>query len=135
MSINDGRVVSNFAVQALMGEDITLYGDGLQTRSFCYVTDLIDGIFKMAMTESVIDKPINLGNPRKITMIELAELIIQITNSKSKLVFKPLPEDDPKQREPDINSARNILSWEPSVTLEEGVTKTVNYFETLLRNN
>ena len=135
MSINDGRVVSNFAVQALMGEDITLYGDGLQTRSFCYVTDLIDGIFKMAMTESVIDKPINLGNPRKITMIELAELIIQITNSKSKLVFKPLPEDDPKQREPDINSARKILSWEPSVTLEEGVTKTVNYFETLLRNN
>ena len=89
----------------------------------------------MAMTESVIDKPINLGNPRKITMIELAELIIQITNSKSKLVFKPLPEDDPKQREPDINSARKILSWEPSVTLEEGVTKTVNYFETLLRNN
>jgi UDP-glucuronate decarboxylase len=134
MSINDGRVVSNFAVQALKGEDITLYGDGLQTRSFCYVTDLIEGIFKMAMTESVIDKPINLGNPRKITMIELAQLIIQITNSNSKLIFKPLPEDDPKQREPDINSARKILNWEPSVSLEEGVAKTVSYFETLLGN-
>ena len=133
MHPNDGRVVSNFIVQALRSEDITIYGNGQQTRSFCYVDDLIEGFVRMMGTEKGIIGPINLGNPGEFTMLELAEKIIQLTESKSKLVFQPLPPDDPKQRQPDIALAKQNLSWEPKVDLDDGLKETVSYFRELLR--
>lgn len=128
MAVGDGRVVSNFIVQALQGNPITIYGQGNQTRSFCFVTDLIDGIYKMLMVENRLDSPINLGNPIEITILELAELIIKVTKSSSKIVFKPLPADDPQQRKPDISLAKNFLDWEPSVGLSQGIKVTADYF-------
>ena len=127
MHPNDGRVVSNFIVQALKGEDITIYGDGTQTRSFCYVDDLIEGFIRfMAQTETV--GPMNLGNPGEFTMLQLAEKTVQLVGGKSKIVHKPLPADDPKQRRPDITLARRVLKWEPTVPLEEGLKRTIAYF-------
>ncbi|MEN9391277.1 MAG: hypothetical protein RL017_575 [Pseudomonadota bacterium] len=128
MHPNDGRVVSNFIVQALQGKDITIYGDGQQTRSFCYVDDLIRGMINMMETEDGFTGPINIGNPGEFTMLELAELVIKLTGSKSKLVFLPKPEDDPKQRRPDISLAKDVLKWSPKVQLEEGLKKTIDYF-------
>lgn len=132
MHPNDGRVVSNFVIQALRGEDITIYGDGSQTRSFCYVDDLVDGIVKMMEGPKDMTGPINLGNPIEFTIRELAETIIQMTSSNSKLITKPLPQDDPKQRRPDITLARNALAWEPSVPIHEGLGRTIAYFRTVL---
>lgn len=132
MHPNDGRVVSNFIMQALQNKPITIYGDGSQTRSFCYVDDLIDGLIKMMETSGDITGPVNLGNPNEITVLELAKRIIQMTNSKSELVFKPLPTDDPIRRNPDISLAKKLLNWEPQVTLEEGLKKTIAYFSELL---
>lgn len=132
MHPNDGRVVSNFIVQALTGQDITIYGDGSQTRSFCYVDDLIDGVLRMMDTETGFTGPVNLGNPGEFTILELAEKVIALTGSKSKLVFKPLPQDDPKQRQPDITLARSQLGWEPRVPLEEGLKRTIAYFQSVL---
>ncbi|MBV28239.1 MAG: NAD-dependent dehydratase [Rhodospirillaceae bacterium] len=129
---NDGRVVSNFMVQALRGEDITLYGDGEQTRSFCFVDDMIEGIIKLMNAPDDIPGPINLGNPHEITIRELAETIISLSGTKSKLVTKPLPKDDPMQRCPDITLARERLDWTPSVPLEEGLKRTIDYFDRLL---
>jgi UDP-glucuronate decarboxylase len=129
MHPNDGRVVSNFIVQALRGEDLTIYGDGQQTRSFCYVDDLIEGFIRlMRQTETV--GPVNIGNPGEFTMLQLAELAIQLTGSQSRIVHLPLPADDPKQRRPDITLARRILGWEPQVPLEEGMRRTIEYFRT-----
>jgi len=129
MHPNDGRVVSNFIVQALKGEDITIYGDGTQTRSFCYVDDLIEGFIRlMNQTETV--GPINIGNPGEFTMLQLAELTLQLVGGKSKIVHKPLPADDPRQRRPDITLARKHLKWEPTVPLEEGLNRTIAYFKT-----
>lgn len=132
MHPNDGRVVSNFIVQALRNDDITIYGDGSQTRSFCYVDDLIEGFIRMMDTEKGITGPINLGNPGEFTMVELAEKIIQLTGSKSKLIFQPLPADDPKQRQPDITLAKENLGWQPKVQLEDGLKETISYFKKLL---
>ena len=132
MSTNDGRVVSNFIVQALKGEDITIYGDGSQTRSFQYVDDLIEGMVRMMNTEDSFIGPVNIGNPGEFTMLGLAEKIIDLTNSKSKLVFMPLPKDDPKQRKPDITLAKEKLDWEPKIKLEEGLKRTIQYFEKIL---
>jgi UDP-glucuronate decarboxylase len=132
MHPNDGRVVSNFIVQALKGEPITIYGDGSQTRSFCYVDDLIDGMIRLMDSEDAITGPINVGNPGEFTILELAERVRAITGSTSKLVFRPLPENDPMQRQPDINKARELLGWAPSVLLEDGLVKTVAYFDDLL---
>ncbi len=129
MNLNDGRVVSNFVVQALRGEDLTIYGDGSQTRSFCFVTDLIDGFIKMMNTKSDITGPINLGNPNEFTMLDLAEKVIKLTGSKSKLDFKALPSDDPKQRKPDITLAQTKLNWNPKIELEEGLQKTIEDFK------
>ncbi|MFN4244850.1 MAG: UDP-glucuronic acid decarboxylase family protein [Brevinematia bacterium] len=129
MREDDGRVVSNFIVQALKGEDITVYGDGMQTRSFCYISDLIDGILKMMDSPNDFRGPVNLGNPTEFKVIELAEMVIRITNSKSKIVYKPLPEDDPKVRRPDITLAKSKLNWEPKVPLEEGLKETIKYFK------
>ena len=126
MSSGDGRVVSNFIVQALRNEDITVYGDGSQTRSFCFVDDLIDGLIALFLSESNHD-PINLGNPKPTSMLELAQEIIDLTNSNSKVVFQQLPQDDPRMREPDISKAREILNWEPKVTRTEGLIKTIEY--------
>jgi UDP-glucuronate decarboxylase len=134
MQPDDGRVVSNFIVQALRGEDITIYGDGQQSRSFCYVDDLIDGIIRMMDSEKGLTGPVNLGNPNEFTMLELAERVLSIVGSKSKLVHKPLPVDDPQQRQPDISVANDELGWSPSVQLEDGLKKTVEYFRTLLGN-
>ena len=131
MAINDGRVVSNFIVQALQGEDITVYGDGKQTRSFCYIDDLVDGIFKMMNTEDFIG-PVNLGNPAEFTILELAELVIELTGSKSKIKYLPKPQDDPVQRQPDITLAKRKLNWEPRIPLREGLEKTIAYFESRL---
>ena len=129
MHPNDGRVVSNFIVQALKGEDITIYGDGLQTRSFCYVDDLIEGFVRlMNQTETI--GPMNIGNPGEFTMLQLAELTLKLVGGKSKIVYRPLPNDDPKQRRPDITMARAILKWEPTVQLEEGLKRTIAYFKT-----
>lgn len=128
MDPDDGRVVSNFIMQALRGQDITIYGDGKQTRSFCYVDDLIDGIVKMMNTPPNFTGPINIGNPSEFTMLELAQLVIELTESKSKLVFQSLPQDDPKQRQPNIEKAKLHLSWKPTVSLEDGLSKTVAYF-------
>ena len=132
MHPNDGRVVSNFIVQALRGEDITIYGSGEQTRSFCYVDDLIEAIVRMMKSPSDITGPINIGNPVEVTMLELAERIISLTESTSKLGFKPLPQDDPKQRKPDISFAKNVLKWEPKVSLEDGLKETIAYFRRTL---
>ena len=128
MSDNDGRVVSNFIVQALRNEDITIYGDGMQTRSFCYVDDLIDGMMKMMNSRDGFTGPVNLGNPGEFTMLQLAETIIRLTGSISKIVYKPLPQDDPMQRKPIIDLAKQELGWEPRVQLEEGLLKTIEYF-------
>ncbi|MCB1616093.1 MAG: SDR family oxidoreductase [Pseudomonadales bacterium] len=133
MHPKDGRVVSNFVIQALKGEDITVYGDGRQTRSFCYVDDLIEGFVRLMNSDKQITGPVNLGNPGEFTMIELAELIIEMTGSSSKLVNKPLPQDDPKQRRPDIATAKRDLGWEPSVPLKEGLVKTIAYFDGLVK--
>ncbi|WP_347396340.1 UDP-glucuronic acid decarboxylase family protein [Parabacteroides leei] len=131
MRPDDGRVVSNFIVQALKGEDITIYGDGKQTRSFQYVDDLIEGMVRMMASEDFTG-PVNLGNPREFTMIELAELVLKMTNSKSKIIFTPLPADDPKQRKPNISLAKEKLNgWEPNIRLEEGLVETIKYFKSL----
>ena len=135
MHPNDGRVVSNFIVQALMGTDITIYGDGQQTRSFCYVSDLVEGFVRLMGSGDEVTGPINLGNPGEFTMIELAEAVIRLTGSKSQLVHKPLPSDDPRQRKPDIAKAQSILGWEPRVQLEEGLTATIAYFDKVLSDN
>lgn len=132
MDANDGRVVSNFIVQAIKGEDITIYGDGKQTRSFCYVDDLIDGMIKFMNSRDDFHGPVNIGNPVEFTMLELAEKVINLTNSKSKLVFKPLPQDDPMQRRPDISLARNELNWQPKIQLEDGLIKTIEYFKKIV---
>jgi UDP-glucuronate decarboxylase len=128
MHPNDGRVVSNFIMQALRGDDLTIYGTGEQTRSFCYVSDLINGFLKLMASPHEITGPINIGNPGEFTMLELAETIISLTGSKSQLVFEPLPADDPKQRRPDITQAKEKLGWEPTVSLEEGLKPTIDYF-------
>lgn len=128
MSINDGRVVSNFIVQALKGEDITIYGDGTQTRSFCFADDLIDGMIKMMNSEDGFTGPVNLGNPEEFTILQLAECIIKLTKSKSRIVFKPLPQDDPRQRKPDITLAKSKLGWMPQISLEKGLVRTIQYF-------
>ena len=131
MRPDDGRVVSNFIVQALKGEDITIYGDGKQTRSFQYVDDLIEGMVRMMVSENFTG-PVNLGNPREFTMIELAEVVLKMTNSKSKIIFTPLPADDPKQRKPNISLAKEKLNgWEPNIRLEEGLVETIKYFKSL----
>lgn len=134
MLVNDGRVVSNFIVQALKNEPITIFGDGKQTRSFCYVDDLIDGMIKMMNTEPGFTGPVNLGNPEEFSILELAENIIELTGSRSKIIYKPLPQDDPKRRKPDISLAKNKLQWEPKIKLRDGLKKTIKYFEELLRN-
>jgi UDP-glucuronate decarboxylase len=132
MHPNDGRVVSNFIVQALRGEDITLYGDGMQTRAFCYVEDLVDGLIRLMATGPEVTGPMNIGNPHEIPVRELAERVIDLVNAKSRIVHKPLPQDDPLQRCPDITMARRELGWQPAVPLEEGLRRTVAYFEALL---
>ena len=132
MHPDDGRVVSNFIVQALRGQDITIYGAGTQTRAFCYVDDLIEGFVRMMATDDSVTGPINLGNPHEIPVLELAETVIRLTGSRSKLVSRPLPADDPLQRCPDISKAKAVLGWEPTVALEAGLGKTIAYFDTLL---
>jgi dTDP-glucose 4,6-dehydratase len=128
MRLNDGRVVPNFIYQALKNKPITVYGDGTQTRSFCYISDLVEGIYKLLFKN--IPEPVNLGNPQEMRIIDFAYLIKKLTNSKSKIVFKPLPQDDPKQRRPDITKAKKLLNWEPKVSLEEGLKLTIEYFKT-----
>lgn len=133
MDINDGRIVSNAIVQALQGKDITIYGSGEQTRSFCYVDDLVDGMIKMMNNKKGITGPINLGNPSERTILNLVEIIIKLTNSKSKLVFLPLPQDDPVKRQPNIEKAKAELGWEPKIDIETGLAKTIEYFDRKLR--
>jgi UDP-glucuronate decarboxylase len=132
MHPNDGRVVSNFIVQALRGEPVTIYGDGKQTRSFCYVDDLIDAMVRLMGTPHELTGPVNVGNPNEFTMLELANAVIELTGARSELVFKELPFDDPQQRQPDIAVARKELGWEPTVQLTEGLTKTIDYFRETL---
>jgi UDP-glucuronate decarboxylase len=132
MAIGDGRVVSNFIVQALRNEPINIYGDGNQTRSFCYVSDLVDGIYKLLQLNENPDTPINLGNPNEFTILELAKVVIEITNSKSEIVNNPLPQDDPKQRCPDISLAKSTLNWKPTIELREGIEKTAAYFKQII---
>lgn len=132
MHPNDGRVVSNFIVQALKGDDITIFGDGSQTRSFCYVDDLIEGFIRLMNTEPGFTGPVNLGNPGEFTMLKLAQKVIELTNSKSKLKFMPLPQDDPKQRQPNIELAKSVLGWEPEISLHNGLEKTISYFKKLI---
>lgn len=134
MHPNDGRVVSNFIMQALQGESITIYGDGSQTRSFCYVDDLIEAFVRLMGTADEVTGPINTGNPGEFSMLELASLVIELTNSKSKLIYEPLPADDPKQRQPDITLAKSVLDWEPKVKLDEGLKHTIAYFEKHVQN-
>jgi dTDP-glucose 4,6-dehydratase len=126
MRLRDGRAVPAFMSQALRGEDVTVFGDGTQTRSFCYVSDLVEGIIKLM--HAPVNDPVNIGNPQELTIEQIARLIIKMTGSKSQVVYKPLPEDDPKVRQPDITRARSLLGWEPKVTLEEGLGKTIEYF-------
>jgi UDP-glucuronate decarboxylase len=133
MHPNDGRVVSNFIVQALKGEPITLYGDGSQTRSFCYVGDMVEGFLRLMGTSDDLTGPINLGNPDEFTIRELAETVVKMVGSRSKLIFLPLPPDDPRQRKPEIGLAREVLQWEPKVPLEQGLGETITYFDELLR--
>jgi UDP-glucuronate decarboxylase len=132
MSPNDGRVVSNFIVQAIQGQDITIYGEGTQTRSFCYVSDLVEGIIRTLELKAPLDAPINIGNPGTFTMLELANLVVKLCNSNSNIVFMPLPSDDPQQRKPDISRAKDILSWEPKIQIEEGLLKTIDYFKSII---
>ncbi|MFH2098869.1 MAG: NAD-dependent epimerase/dehydratase family protein, partial [Pseudomonadota bacterium] len=132
MHPNDGRVVSNFIIQALKDLPITVYGDGSQTRSFCYVDDLVEGLFLLMTSPDKVTGPMNLGNPREFTILELAERVLEMTGSKSSLVREPLPVDDPRQRKPDISLAAKVLDWEPKVHLEEGLRLTVDYFDRLL---
>ncbi len=132
MHPNDGRVVSNFIVQALLGRDITIYGDGLQTRSFCYVDDLVDGLVRLMATADDVTGPVNLGNPKEFTMAELAATVVELTGSRSRIVHRPLPEDDPRQRRPDISRAQDLLSWAPRTNLKDGLGRTISYFEKLL---
>lgn len=130
MDKNDGRVVSNFIIQALTGNDITIFGDGSQTRSFCYVDDLLDGMVKLMNTGDEVTGPVNAGNPVEFTILQLAEIVIRMTGSSSKIIYEPLPADDPLQRKPDITKAQTLLNWEPKVPLEEGLKKTIEYFKT-----
>ena len=132
MHPNDGRVVSNFIVQALLGRDITVFGDGLQTRSFCYVDDLIDGLIRLMNSPDDVIGPINIGNPKEFTMLQLASLVIELTGSRSRIVHRPKPEDDPRQRRPDISKAHDVLSWAPRTNLSDGLIRTIAYFEELL---
>jgi len=132
MRPDDGRVISNFIVQALKGEDVTIYGDGNQTRSFCYVDDLVEGIIKMMNSRDEFTGPVNLGNPIEFSILDLAKKIIILTNSKSRIIYKPLPEDDPKQRQPDIHLVRKELRWSPKIELDEGLKKTISYFKEIL---
>lgn len=132
MHPNDGRVVSNFIMQALTGKDITIFGDGLQTRSFCYVDDMVDGFVRMMATPENVTGPVNLGNPIEFSMAELAEKVIQLTGSRSKLIHRPLPQDDPRQRKPDIGQAQAVLNWQPKIELEEGLKYTIAYFDRFL---
>src|SRR5262249_13455247 len=132
MHPDDGRVISNFIVQALRCEPITIYGDGSQTRSFCYVDDLIDGFVRLMATDNALTAPVNLGNPRDFTIKQLAEMVLALPGSRSKIIYHPLPADDPKQRQPDINLAKAKLDWAPSVQLEQGLNQTIAYFDQLL---
>ena len=134
MHPNDGRVVSNFIVQALLGRDITVFGDGLQTRSFCYVDDMIDGLIALMHSPDGVTGPINIGNPKEFTMLELAKLVIDLTGSKSRIVHRPLPQDDPRQRQPDISKASDILEWAPRTALRDGLTRTIAYFDEILKD-
>jgi UDP-glucuronate decarboxylase len=132
MHPNDGRVVSNFVIQALLGRDITIYGDGSQTRSFCYVTDLIDGLIRLMRTPAEVTGPINIGNAMEFTILQLAETVIALTNSRSRIVRRPLPQDDPKQRQPELSLARSVLGWSADTALKDGLVSTIAYFEQLL---
>ena len=132
MHPNDGRVVSNFIVQALKGKDITIYGDGQQTRSFCYVDDLIDAMIKMMNSEKGFTGPVNIGNPGEFTMLQLAEMVLSLSNSKSKIIYQPLPSDDPKQRQPNIDFAKDKLGWQPKVELKDGLKETIAYFKKMI---
>ena len=132
MHPNDGRVVSNFIVQALKGKDITIYGDGQQTRSFCYVDDLIDAMIKMMNSEKGFTGPVNIGNPGEFTMLQLAEMVLSLSNSKSKIIYQPLPSDDPKQRQPNIDLAKDKLGWQPKVELKDGLKETIAYFKKMI---
>jgi UDP-glucuronate decarboxylase len=134
MHPNDGRVVSNFIIQALRNEDITIYGTGNQTRSFCYVSDLVDGLVRLMQTADEVTGPVNLGNPVEFTIGQLAETVVSLTGSSSKIAYRPLPEDDPRQRCPDISLAQKLLTWAPRVQLRDGLMKTIEYFERLLRS-
>ena len=131
MRVNDGRAVPAFMSQALLDQDVTVFGDGSQTRSFTYITDLVDGIIKLM--RSAVNDPVNIGNPREMTIRDIAETIIRMTGSKSRIVYRPLPTDDPKQRRPDITRARTLLQWEPKVELEQGLVKTIEYFRAKVR--
>ena len=133
MHLNDGRVVSNFVIQALRREPITIFGDGTQTRSFCYVDDLVEGLIRLMQSPDDVTGPINLGKPDEFKILELAEKIVELTNSSSEIIFKPLPVDDPQQRRPDITLAGEVLGWEPKIMLVEGLKKTIAYFEEVLR--
>ena len=133
MHPNDGRVVSNFIVQALLGRDLAIYGDGMQTRSFCYVDDLIEGLIRLMRTHDDVTGPINLGNPQESTMLDLAAIIIDLTGTRSTVIHKPLPDDDPQQRCPDVSKAQRMLKWQPKTALKDGLVKTIAYFDTLLR--
>jgi UDP-glucuronate decarboxylase len=135
MAVRDGRVVSNFIVQALKGEEITVYGDGSQTRSFCYVDDLIEGLIRMMNSPEGFTGPINIGNPQEFTILQLAETLIRMTGSASPIIFRPLPQDDPIQRRPDIALAREKLGWEPRIPLSEGLEKTIAYFRKVIEND
>ena len=135
MRPDDGRVVSNFIVQALTGKDVTVYGKGDQTRSFCYVDDLVEGVLRLMITEKGVTGPMNLGNPIEYTILEIAEIVIDQVGSKSKIIFETLPDDDPKQRQPDISFAKSELNWEPKTQLKEGLDKTIQYFDQILSNN
>lgn len=132
MNPNDGRVVSNFIVQALRGQDITIYGNGMQTRSFCYVDDLIEGMIRLMNSRKEFTGPVNIGNPGEFTMLQLAEMVITLTGSNSKIIYMPLPSDDPTQRRPVISLAKKELDWEPTIFIEEGLKKTINYFKTVI---
>jgi UDP-glucuronate decarboxylase len=132
MHPNDGRVVSNFIVQALLGRDITVYGDGSQTRSFCYVDDLIDGLVRLMATRAEVTGPVNIGNPTEFSMLELATMVIDLTGSRSRIVHRPRPEDDPRQRRPDISRAQDLLDWKPRTMLKDGLARTITYFDQLL---
>jgi UDP-glucuronate decarboxylase len=134
MHPKDGRVVSNFILQALRGESITIYGDGSQTRSFCYVDDLVEALMRLMRTAAEVTGPMNLGNPCECTILELAERIVELTDSRSQIIFQPLPTDDPRQRKPDISYAESTIGWCPQVGLEEGLGRTVSYFDALLRS-